>query len=54
MYATVTGAAVKFPFYLAVISIYVSGISIFSRASKKIVVLIKKYIYIYIYVAGVS
>lgn len=41
IYAIVTDAAIKFPFYLAVISIYVSTISIFSRVSKKIIVLIK-------------
>lgn len=53
MYAIVTGAAIKFPFYLSVISIYVSAISIFSRVSKKIVLLIKN-LYTYIYIAGVA
>lgn len=47
MCAVVTGAAMKFRFYLTVISIYVSGISIFSRVSKKIVVSIKICIQIY-------
>lgn len=35
MYAIDVSAAIKFSFYLATVSIYVSGISIFSSISKK-------------------
>lgn len=35
MYAIDVSAAIKFSFYLAIVSIYVSGISIFSSISKK-------------------
>lgn len=57
MYAIDVSAAIKFSFYLATVSIYVSGISIFSSISKKKKVLLLKNreicIYMYRHISGV-